>query len=177
MRKFFSIIYLIILFFIIYFLQTNFFTWFTISGVMPNLFIVLMLFIGLFVGKKIGFYLGIIFGICLDLFTAKTIGITGIMLGTIGLIGEYLDKAFSKDNRLTIILMTTGSTIFYEIGMYILKILKNNITIEILPFLKILLIELIYNIILVIIFYPIIKKSGELLENTFKEKEILTRYF
>ena len=50
MKKAIAIISLIIAFFVIYFLQTNFFTWFTIGGIMPNLFIILVLFIGLFIG-------------------------------------------------------------------------------------------------------------------------------
>lgn len=37
-------------FILIYILQTNFFTWFTIAGVKPNLVVMLVLFIGLFAG-------------------------------------------------------------------------------------------------------------------------------
>ena len=53
MKKTIAIISLIIAFFVIYFLQTNFFTWFTINGIMPNLFVILVLFIGLFAGRKL----------------------------------------------------------------------------------------------------------------------------
>lgn len=177
MKKFISIICLVLAFFIIYFLQANFFTWFNISGVMPNLFILLVLFIGLFIGKKVGSIFGLLFGIYLDLLLGKAIGISGIMLGIVGLIGEYLDKSFSKDSRVTIILMVIGSTVIYEVGCYVFQILKWNIPIEILSFITTLLIEIIFNIALVIIIYPLIQKAGYHLENVFKKKTVLTRYF
>ena len=177
MKKFLSIICLILTFFVTYFLQANFFTWFTISGVMPNLFVVLVLFIGLFIGKKLGLVFGLVFGTYLDLLLGKAVGISGIMLGLIGLIGEYLDKNFSKDSRITMILMVASSTIIYEIGCYIFQILKWNILIEIIPFIRTLIIEVIFNIVLVIILYPLIQKAGYYLENLFKKKTVLTRYF
>ena len=57
----------------IYFLQANFFMWFNIAGVKPNLFIVFILFIGFFIGNKLGFAFGLILGILLDLFIGKSL--------------------------------------------------------------------------------------------------------
>lgn len=177
MKKALTILGIIITFFIIYFLQANFFTWFTISKVMPNLFVIFILFIGLFIGKKLGLVFGILFGIYIDLLVGKSIGISGIMLGIIGLTSEYLDKSFSKDSRITIMLMVAGATIVYEIGMYAFQIIKWNSSIELIPFLKILSIETIYNVILAIILYPLIQKVGGKVESLFKNKKIQTRYF
>lgn len=177
MKKFFSILGLILTFLMIYFLQANFFTWFNIAGVKPNLFIVFILFIGLFIGNKLGFVFGLILGIYLDLLIGKSIGISGIVLAIVGLIGEYLDNNFSKDSRVTLILMVMGSTAFYELGTYIFQILRWNIAIEILPFIKTILIEIIFNVVLVIILYPLIQKVGNALEKLFKNKSVLTRYF
>lgn len=177
MKKFLSIICLILTFFVTYFLQANFFTWFTISGVMPNLFVVLVLFIGLFIGKKLGLVFGLVFGIYLDLLLGKAVGISGVMLGLIGLIGEYLDKNFSKDSKLTIILMSVGATLGYEFLQYAIRVISNNINLELIAFFKIIAIEIIYNGILIIILYPIIQKWGYYLEGQFKGRKILTRYF
>src|SRR5699024_5045056 len=112
----------LLMFFLIYFLQSNFFSWFNIGGIMPNLFIFLSLFIGLFVGNKMGGIFGIIFGLILDFTTGNSIGFTSVFLGVIGLLGEYFDKNFSKDSRVTIILMLVGSTILYEVATYLVKI-------------------------------------------------------
>ena len=177
LKKLITALGIIVTFFIIYFLQANFFTWFTIAGVMPNLFVIFILWIGLFIGKKTGLICGIIFGIYIDFLIGKSIGISGIMLGLIGLLAEYVDKNFSKDSRLTIMLMIAVSTIIYEIGIYVFQILRWNINIEIITFLEKLLIEVLFNVILSIILYPIIHKLGSLVESQFKTKTILTRYF
>ena len=102
---------------------------------------------------------------------------TGILLGAIGLLGEIFDKNFSKDSRLTIILMTAGATIVFEICMYIINIIKFKLEVEIFAFFIILLVEVVYNVMIVIILYPLMKKIGYYLENIFKNKKLLTRYF
>ena len=167
MKKAGIIALIILAFFIIYFLQADFFSWFNIFGIMPNLFVILILFVGLFAGKKIGLILGLIFGI----------GISGILLGAIGLIAEYCDKNFSKDSKLTIILMVIISTFIYEVGIYAFTIIKGGIEIELWSFSKIMLIEMLYNSLLIIILYPLIHKLGYAMENVFKSKTIMTRYF
>lgn len=177
MKKTFITIVLIVIFFIIYFLQSNFFTWFNIAGVMPNVFIIFVLLLGLFAGETRGIIFGIIFGISIDFFIGSRIGISGIMLGIIGFLGGYLDKSFSKDSRVTIILMIVLSTCLYETGNYVFHYFMNHEMISMTIFIKTLLIENIYHIILTIIFYPLMLKLGYKLEKTFKESQILTRYF
>lgn len=173
MRKTIVIIALIITFFIIYFLQANFFSWFTIAGVKPNLFIILTIFISLFAGMKVGIPFGIISGLFLDIIIGKSIGTYAIMLGIIATIGGYFDKNFSKESKLTIMLMVMGSTCIFEIGSYIIQMIE----LEIIPFIITLLIEVIYNTILTIILYPLIQKIGYAIEDVFKGQKILTRYF
>lgn len=92
MKKILSIIIIFITFILIYFLQSNFFTWFNIAGIKPNLFIILVLFIGLFLGKIYGITLGIIFGMLLDLFIGKKLGINAMVLGFAG----FLRRSFYK---------------------------------------------------------------------------------
>ena len=177
MKRVISVVVLLIVFLIIYFLQANFFNWFTISGIKPNLFIIYILFIGLFAGKKLGLVLGILFGFFIDVVIGRQIGISGIMLGIIGLIGEYLDKNFSKESRITIMIMIACSTIIYEVGCYIFNIITLEMNLEIISFARILLIEVIYNLLITIIIYPIMQKTGHAIEEIFKTKNILTRYF
>ena len=177
MKKFISVVLLLVVFLIIYFLQANFFSWFTIASIKPNLFIIYILFIGLFAGKKLGLVLGILFGFFIDVVIGRQIGISGIMLGIIGLIGEYLDTNFSKESRITIMIMIACSTIIYEVGCYIFNIITLEMNLEIISFARILLIEVIYNLLITIIIYPIMQKAGHAIEEIFKTKNILTRYF
>ena len=99
------------------------------------------------------------------------------MLGLIGLIGTVFDKNFSKDSRMTIMIMVIGCTIIYEIGTYIINYILQGTNVEMLSFAKILLVEVAYNTILTIILYPVIQKTGYNIEEQYKGNKILTRYF
>ena len=177
MKKTIAIILLILSFFIIFFLQSNFFTWFTIAGIMPNLYVILILFIGLFAKKKIGLIFGLVCGVYLDILLSKVVGISALGYAIIGILGEIFAKNFAKDSRITIMLMVIGSTLMFESISYFANTLIVGNLIELLAFIRILSIEILYNTLLTIILYPIIKKLGYKLEETFEDKKALTRYF
>ena len=177
MKKLVINIVLILVLFIIYFLQSNFFIWFTIAGIMPNLFIIFVLFVGLFANKTMGTIYGIILGLFLDLTVGTKVGIYAVCLGAIGFMAGAFDKNFSKDSRMTIMLMVLGSTIIFEVGKYILNYFFIDVNVEIINFIKIMAIEVIYNLIITIIVYPLIQKAGYYIENEYKGNKILTRYF
>ena len=177
MKKLTINICLILTAFIIYFLQSNFFNWFTISHVMPNLFVIFILFIGLFSNRITGIVYGVVLGGILDLTIGTQIGINAVGLGVIGFLAATFDKNFSKDSRATIMFMVLGTTLIFEILVYILNYVVFSTNIEIINFIKILAIEIIYNLIIVIILYPLIQKFGYSIENEYKGNKILTRYF
>ena len=177
MKKFIINVLLVLAFIIIYFLHSNLFVWFEIAGVMPNLFVILVLFIGLYAHKYMGVIYGIIFGLFLDLFIGKKFGINAIMLGIIGFVGMIFDKNFSKENRITLIVMVMISTAIFEVGEYIISYFVVKSSFDIIPFIQILLVECIYNAIITIILYPIMQKSGNKIETEYKGNKILTRYF
>lgn len=168
MKKTLDIFLVILIFLIIYFLQVNFFTWFNIAGIMPNLFVVFIMLIGLFLKKDFAFFFGIIFGLLLDIFTGAKIGINTIALSIIGLASGKLEKNFSKDNRITVMSMTAILTLAFELITYILNIIFGGISnIQLMSFIKIVLIEIVYNEILIIMIYPLFNKFGNKLEQDF----------
>ena len=177
MKRFIINFSLILIAFVVYFLQENFFDWFTIAGVMPNLFVIFILFIGLFAGRNKGTVFGLVLGLMLDIVVGNRMGIYTIALGGVGLIAGIFAKNFSKDSRITIMLMVAGLTFLYELVVYLFNYLILNSNLEIFIFLKILIIEVIYNIILTVIFYPLLKKFGYYIEHEYKGDKILTRYF
>ena len=177
MRKSAIVIVLILVFFILFFLQVNLFSSFTIAGISPNLFVIYVLFVALFSNQFLGISLGVIFGLILDFVYGRVIGTTAVMLCVIGYLGSYFDKNFSKENKLIIILMVAGSTLIYEFGLYFLNSIILEFDREYFAFLKIVLVETLYNILLSIIVYPIMQKFGYVIDRTFKKNNILTRYF
>ena len=171
MKKVTINIFLIIATFIIYFLQSNFFNWFTISGVMPSLFVIFILFIGLFSNRITGIIYGIVIGAILDLVIGTKVGIYASGLGIIGFLSSTFDKNFSKDSRATIMFMVLGATLIFEVINYVLNYMLNGMSTELINFIKILAIEIIYNLIIVIILYPMIQKFGYGIEMCIKEIE------
>lgn len=124
-----------------------------------------------------GIICGVIVGLLLDIFIGKSVGTSAIMLGIIGIMGVVLNKNFSKDSRLTVILMMVSSTLVYEIGTFIINFFIFSYDVVIWNFIRILLIETLYNAILTIILYPLMQRIGFSLEEIYKENKILTRYF
>lgn len=177
MKKTIINICLILTAIIIYYLQSNLFTWFNIAGIKPNLFVILALFIGLFTNRTMGIAYGVGIGIVIDILIGKTIGIYAVTLGIIGLLAAVFDKNFSKDSRITIILMAAGATFIFEVLNYLLNYMFLGISVEITNFIIILSIEILYNVILTIILYTLIQKFGYYIENEYKGNTILTRYF
>lgn len=177
MKKAISLIIIFIIFLIIYFLQSNFFCWFNIAGVKPNLFIIFMVFIGAFINKYYGFTIGVIGGLLVDLFVGKVIGLNAISFGIAGLIGGFLTKNVSKDSKISMIMLGVLTTLVCELIYYAYEIILLGMQIEIINFLRIILIEILYNSILLIILYPLLRKMGDKLEKVFTEDKILTRYY
>ena len=166
-----------ITFIIIYILQANIFPHLKIVGVMPNLFIIFILWIGLFASTTEAILFGIIMGILLDLLYGKVIGITAIMLCIVGYLGAYFDKNFSKESKFKILLMVIGSTIVYELGYYILNVAIVGYDFEWFSFMRIVIFEVIYNVLITILLYPLIQHLGYKVDRNFKRNNILTRYF
>lgn len=177
MKKAIINVSLIVTTLLIYFLQSNFFSWFNIAGVMPNLFVLLILFIGLFATQTMGTIYGLIVGLVLDFLLGTRVGIYSASLGLIGFLAAIFDKNFSKDSRMTIMVMGVGATVIFEGLTYLLKYVFAANQLELLNFVKILVIEVIFNLLLTIILYPLLQKCGYYIENEYKGNKILTRYF
>ena len=73
--------------------------------------------------------------------------------------------------------MVFGTTIIFEIISYFTRYILYSVNVEVLNFIKILLVEIVYNILITIVVYPLIQKFGYYIENEYKGNRILTRYF
>ena len=91
--------------------------------------------------------------------------------------GGILTRPFSRDSRMTIMVIVVGITFVCELMSYIIQIIVLKMQIDILPFIKIVGIEMLYNMVIVIMIYPLLQKSGRLIEQIYTEDKTLTRYF
>lgn len=177
MKKFLAIFCVVIVFLIIYIIQSNFFSWFNILGIKPNLFIIFSVILGLYLGKEYGLFWGIIFGLIMDLFCSSIIGLNAIVLGIVGLISGILEKNFSREHKFTILFIITILTFLGEIIKYSLILLISHEELQIIVFSKILLIEVIFNVLITIIIYPAICKAGETLAKVLIDNRKQIKYF
>lgn len=167
-------IILFIVFQFIYFLQVNIFPMIPIAGVSPNLFVIFILIIGLYGNSFLAISYGIICGIWIDVLYGEIVGISSAMLCLIGFIATWFDTLWSKDEKISIIIMVILSTLIFELGGYFIKSIVLSFQIEMLSFLKILFCEELYNTILIIIFFGLIKKLGYIMERKLKRNNMYT---
>ena len=177
MSKKVSTIILFIIGFLLYFIQKNIFSNLKIAGIIPNIFIIYILFLGLYTNSKVSIAIGIFIGFILDCTYGKCIGISSTMFCILAYLTSYFDKNFSKDNKITILLMCMGATIIFELGYYAINSIVFSFNIEFWNFTKKILVEILYNTLLLIIIYPLFQKLGYILDRKYKKSNLLTRYF
>ena len=177
MKKVVINLILVLLVFVCFFLQSNLFSWFNIAGITPNLFVILIVFIGLFANKYMGAIYGVVVGFFIDYIFRSKVGIMPIALGLVGIFSKIFDKNFSKDSRITIMMIVGIMTVLFETISYFIGVMVFTFDIQIWQFIKILLVEVVFNILLVVILYPLIVRFGYYIENEYRENKILTRYF
>lgn len=108
----------------------------------------------------------------IDLIYGEVVGITPAMLCLIGFVATWFDSLWSKDERISIIIMVILSTFIFEFGSYFIKSLILDFEIELGIFVRILMWEEIYNVLLTIIFFGAIKKFGYMMERKLKRSNM-----
>ena len=176
MKKIISVLGIVIIFLSIYFLQSNFFSWFNIYSIKPNLFMKFVIFLGLFLGKEYGLTFGILLGLILDLFSSQIIGINAISLGAAGLLAGILAKNFSIEHKFTFIIIASLLTFIGESVYYALEIILSEAEVQLIIFIRILLIEIIFNDLIIIIIYPVLNKIGEKLKMMLEDETNYIKY-
>lgn len=167
-------IILIFVFLFIYFLQACVFSNLTIGGIKPNLFVIFILVIGLFGNNYLSLIFSVICGIWIDSIYGEVIGITSAMFCIIGFMATWFDSLWSKDEKISIVIMVIIATFIFEFGSYFLRSVIFDFEMELLPFFKGLAIEELYNILLTIIFFGLIKKVGYSMERKLKRSNMYT---
>lgn len=131
---------------------------FTVFGVVPNLTLILIIIVALSRGKRIGSITGLFSGLIIDILFSPAIGINALIYFFIGYLVGMLEQKFSKDNILMPILMTISFTVFYHVTYLLLMFFLNQrVSIDGVLRNK-LLIEIVYNSILMIPLYKWLSK-------------------
>lgn len=151
-RSIISII-LVLLFFC---LQTGFFEWISLGGIVPNLLIVLVVSTGLINEEKQGMLCGFFSGLLVDIFFMNVIGYHALVYCYIGYVSGLMHKHFFfKDVRLPAF-MIAGADFVQSLLYYILFFLLNGEFDFGYYLLHVIFAELIYTLGVSIFIYPLI---------------------
>ena len=87
------------------FLQANLLEMIPLNGTSANIGIILIASLGLICGKFVGGVTGAVYGLIYDVSFGRAIGLYTGMYILVGLISGTLNKNFSKDNKISMILL------------------------------------------------------------------------
>jgi rod shape-determining protein MreD len=127
-------------------------------------------------GKTEGMVYGTIIGLLYVLLIGENTAVNALTLAVLGYVVGNYRNSFSKENKLNMMIIITSGTIIYEIIIYTSKIIFSGVSIEILEFLKILSVEVLFNTILTIILYPIILTLGTKVDKIVHSKKAMRYY-
>ena len=155
---------------IFYILQTTVFQLQTVTGVSPNLLLFLTVSLAFMQGKKEGLVVGFLSGLLIDLFYSRTLGFHALIYLLIGYgTGYFFHVFFDDDVKMPIILVAVTDFIYsmyiYVFGFLLRGRLEFGIYLT-----QIILPEIIYTVLITLIFYRLLFKINHALMDRQKEE-------
>ena len=128
-----------------------------VFGVKPNLFIIYIVTLSCFCSKKEGAITGFFFGIMLDFVIGKALGLNAVLLLALGfLTAQFCEKVIRKNSVLIVMLITLITSVCYELFYYVVSFVGDLEFKSV--FFRTLLPECIYNSLMTLPVYFVIKK-------------------
>lgn len=145
-------------------LQSTVFKALAIGSISPNLLVVLTSSFGFMRGKKEGLWVGFFCGLLEDIFYGRLLGMHVVMYMYIGYVNGYFNRIFyGEDIKLPIFLISV-SELAYGLGTYAVMFLMRSRFAFFYYLTRIILPELVYTVILTLVFYRIIYSVNRNLE-------------
>lgn len=139
-------------------LQSTVVPYFQILGKVPNISLVLVVIYSLARGKYYGGIIGLIIGLIQDILFSVSIGLNAIIYFFIGYLIGNVEDAFARDNIISPLVLTIVATIFYNaVYSTMVYFLGWDTSLEIAAR-SIFSFEIVYNAIISVFVYKLIKK-------------------
>lgn len=160
------ILVLIVLVIISFLLQTSVLKHIAIGSITPNLFIILVSSFGFMRGKKEGMLIGFFLGLLIDIFygVGNLIGFYALVYLVIGYLNGFFKRRFLADDIKLPVALIFGSEFSYGLVNYLFLYMMRSKFQFIYYFGQIIMPELVYTILVTLIFYPIILRINQFLE-------------
>lgn len=160
MKRFIVYILLVLICFLC---QTTIFQWLALADIVPNVLVILVVSIGYMRGQNEAMLTGILCGLCMDFMYGNVIGYYALIYMTVGFVSGWSNFFYEKkDFTLPIILIGLGD-FMYSVIFYVLSFLLRARLNLFYYFRRIMIPELIYTVIVAIIFYKIIHSINNLM--------------
>lgn len=136
--------------------QTTVFHFLELSGVVPNLLLIVTMSFGLMRGRREGLLVGFFSGILVDIFFGNVMGPYAFIYMTFGYINGFFHRIYYVEDVLLPMIMITLNDFFYNITIYIVFFMLQN-KLNFMDYLSnVILPEMMYTIIITLFFYKLL---------------------
>lgn len=136
--------------------QSTVFHFFELSGVVPNLLLIVTMSFGLMRGRKEGLLIGFFSGLLMDIFFGGVLGPYAFIYMTMGYINGFFHRIYYVEDVLLPMIMIMLNDFTYNIIIYIVFFLLRN-KLQFMDYLsEIILPEMIYTILVTLFFYKLL---------------------
>lgn len=162
MKRFFTIALLILVCFL---LQTTVFQTLALADVVPNLLLILTVAFGYMRGEKEGLYIGFACGLLTDCVFGEVLGLYAPIYMVIGYINGFVNKHYYSDDIIIPVALVAASDFVYSFFYYSFEFLLRS-RLDFFFYLgRIMLPELIYTVLISVVFYKLLHMINSWLEN------------
>lgn len=151
-------------------LQCTFFQKISLGGIAPNILIIITSSFGFMRGKNEGMFIGFLSGIILDIFFGSVIGFYALVYLFIGYLNGFFRTIFyPEDIKLPLFLISTSELLYCFLSYIFLFLLRGRLHLGY-YFLRVILPEIVYTILITLIVYKVILWINEALESYEKRR-------
>jgi rod shape-determining protein MreD len=168
MKRIFTVFLLIVVCFL---LQTTLFQLLSLAAVAPNLLLILTVAFGYMRGEKEGLYIGFFCGLLVDCIYGDLIVLYALIYMVIGYLNGFVNKHYYSDDIVLPVILMAVSDFIYGFFYYVFEFLLRGRLNFFFYFQRIILPELIYTVILSVVFYKLLHMINLRLEKR-EEKEV-----
>lgn len=138
--------------------QSTIFHFLELSGVVPNLLLIVTMSFGLMRGRKEGLLVGFFSGLLVDIFFGNVLGPYAYIYMTLGYINGFFHRIYYVEDVLLPMTMIALNDFTYNIIVYVVFFLLRNKLNFTKYFMNVILPEMIYTILITLFFYKILVK-------------------
>lgn len=145
-------------------LQCTVFKTLSIGSISPNLMVIITSSFGFMTGKKEGLWVGFFCGLLEDIFYGRLLGMHAVIYMYIGYANGYFNHIFYGEDIKLPIFLISASELIYGLGNYVIMFMMRSRFAFPYYLTRIILPELLYTIVVTLLFYRLIYGVNRRLE-------------